>query len=123
MYAAHLAFPADFEGWRHAARNFLAADVAPEQVLWTVEGDDPELFAAVDLPARARAKAIRLTVPADFMELLRKLICHSDRTRFELGYRLLWRLRTAPHLLAVKSDFDVRRAETMAAAVAATCIR
>jgi probable DNA metabolism protein len=118
MYAAHLTFAADFESWRHAARNFLAADVAPEQILWAVEGDDPELFPPVDLPARARAKAVTLTVPAGFMELLRKLICHNDRTRFELGYRLLWRLRTEPHLLAVKSDFDVHRAEAMASAVA-----
>jgi probable DNA metabolism protein len=118
MYAANLAFPADFDGWRHAARNFLAADVAPEQILWVVEGDDPNLFPHTDLPARARAKAVTLTVPAAFLDLLRKLICHSDRTRFELGYRLMWRLRTEPHLLAAKSDFDVHRAETMASAVA-----
>ena len=118
MYAAHLAFAADFEGWRHAARNFLAADIAPEQIAWSVDGDEPELFPVADLPARARAKAVKLTVPPAFMELLRKLICHNDRTRFELGYRLLWRLRTEPHLLAAKSDFDVHRAEAMASAVA-----
>ncbi len=118
MYAAPLAFPADFEGWRRAARNFLAADVATEQILWSVEGEDAELFPALDLPARATAKAVTLTVSASFMELLRKLICHSDRTRFDLGYRLLRRLRTEPHLLAVKSDFDVHRAEAMASAVA-----
>ena len=118
MYAARLAFAADFEGWRHAAHNFLAADIAPEQILWSVDGDDPELFPQVDLPARARAKAVTLTVPAAFMELLRKLICHSDRTRFDLGYRLMWRLRIEPHLLAIKSDFDVHRAEMMASNVA-----
>lgn len=118
MYAAHLAFPADFEAWRNAARNFLAADLSPEQILWTVEGDESGLFPAADLPGRARAKAVTLTVSPAFMELLRKLICHSDRTRFDLGYRLLWRLRLEPHLIAVKSDFDVHRAEMMASGVA-----
>ncbi len=117
MYAARLAFPADFESWRHAARNFLAGDIAPEQIAWSVEGDDPELFPAAHLPARVRAQPIVLTLPAAFIDLLRQLICHSDRTRFDLAYRLLWRLRAEPNLLAMKADFDVRRAETMVSAV------
>jgi len=38
MRVVRLASETDFEGWRAAARSLRAADAAPEDVLWTVEG-------------------------------------------------------------------------------------
>ena len=40
-----LAAPDDFDGWRDAARGLALIDVAPDEVLWQVEGE-PDLFAA-----------------------------------------------------------------------------
>ncbi len=118
MFAATLAFPADFDSWRNAARHFIAAGIAPGQIAWTVEGEASDLFLAGDLPAEQRRAVTPFKVPSAFIDLASKVICHSDHTRFDLAYRLLWRLRGEPHLLAVKSDFDIHRAQMMASAVA-----
>ena len=36
--------PDDFDGWRDAARELIAAGVPPMSVVWQVAGDDGELF-------------------------------------------------------------------------------
>lgn len=118
MRLGQLAHPADFEGWRSAARAFLAADVAPGDVLWRVgEGDD--LFSnasapAAPTPSPASQPSAPFHVPRDFLELARLVACHADEGRFALLYRLLWRLRADRRLLERSTDADVFRANAMA---------
>jgi DNA polymerase len=106
-----LAGPADFPGWRAAARRLFLADVPPEEVIWTLEGA-PDLFGGTsDLPAAGEGA---FNVPRRFVELAKSGLLHSDPQRFALFYRLLWRLRQEPQLMEVTVDADVVRATLLA---------
>ena len=108
----------DLAGWREAARALASAGVRPESVEWRV-GPAPSLLSENAAPASAAAVApsTRFTVPRGFLALAGAVVLHSDAARFALLYRLLWRLRTEPRLLAVAIDPDVARAEAMVSAV------
>jgi uracil-DNA glycosylase len=105
----------DFDGWRQAARTLALDGVAPEDVMWSVEGAEGELFAPVI--SQPHSSAGTFSVSARFVELARIAILNRDRERFALLYRLLWRLRGHHDLLEVATDSDVIRVEAMAKAV------
>jgi uracil-DNA glycosylase len=117
MHSVTLQHAADFTGFRSAARELLAAQVPPDHVSWRTVHETGHLFgeAPQDLPTAAAQSAV--TVPRVFMELAAEVALHSDPTRFALLYRLLWRLRSEPRLLALAVDADVARARAMAQAV------
>ncbi|MDE2403969.1 MAG: UdgX family uracil-DNA binding protein [Sphingomonadales bacterium] len=113
-----LATADDFDGWRDAARRLVAAGIAPDDVRWGVEGeDDADLFAGdAGVPA-AGDGAPALRVSRAFLELAGKAALHRDPARFDLLYRLLWRLRQAPRLIEDGTDPAVRRLRLLAAQV------
>jgi len=115
MRIARLAGPTDFEGWRKAARALRLAGVTPGEVVWAAGGEG-ELFADGD-PAPA-ADAPAFTAPRAFVDLAQEVICHRDPERFNLLYRLLWRLQDQPGLIQDITDPDVARAREMAKSVA-----
>ena len=105
----------DFEGWRDAARRLAEASVAPEEVVWRVEGGAGDLFvSAEDAPPAGRRS---LRVPRRFIDLAEWVVCHRDPERFALLYRMLCRLQDEPKLLDLTTDDDVFRVEMMAKAV------
>ncbi len=111
--------PTDTGGFRAAARRLLAEGVAPGEVEWSTGGAD-ELFqpepGSAGPPVLAEpAPAPR--VPAWFGELCDQVSLHREPARFELLYRLLWRLQREPGLRHDPLDADRIRAEHMAAAV------
>lgn len=106
----------DFNGWRAAARRLVMANVKPEDVTWSVDGDQSELFDAT-LPPSSPAPSARFNVPKAFIDLAKHVILNRDPERFALLYRLLWRLRSNSDLMHVATDPDVARAEAMAKAV------
>jgi len=98
----------DFGEWRDTARHLLAQGIAPRDIDWLTETlASQELFPPAPLPSSA---APTVSVPKDFLPLAESLICHSDPARFDLAYRLLWRLQTEKDLLHVRSDPDIARA-------------
>ncbi len=106
-----LAGETDFAGWRAAARRLALAGVAPQDVCWAVEpGAGPVEGEATSMPAG-------FTVPRDFLDKAEAVICHRDPARFDLLYRLIWRLRAEPRLMAVASDPDVQRLGALEKAV------
>ncbi|GLQ81298.1 uracil-DNA glycosylase [Mesorhizobium huakuii] len=112
-YGVLLESETDFAGWRDAARRLALNEVRPEDISWHVaagSGRPPS-----DLPAVP--DGVQLVVPRDFIEHAETAFCHSDPSRFALLYRMLWRLRTEPKLLAIASDPDTRRLEAMEKAV------
>ncbi|NBB16795.1 UdgX family uracil-DNA binding protein [Caulobacter sp. SLTY] len=115
MRIARLAGPTDFEGWRKTARALRLAGVTPGEVVWAAGGEG-ELFADGD-PAPA-ADAPAFTAPRAFVDLAQEVICHRDPERFNLLYRLLWRLQDQPALIQDITDPDVARAREMAKPVA-----
>lgn len=122
MRSVALRSPTDFDGWRSAARGLLAEQAHPEDVTWIVVSEHGSLFAQSDEPqdfesTSVAAKASAFRVPRAFLELARAATCHRDEARFALLYRLLWRVRQQPNLLAFSMDTDVAAVRRMAQAV------
>ena len=137
MQVVRLATETDFAGWRAAARDLRARHVAPGEALWTVEGElfspppqgegDREAVEGVS-PRRSGGQPPPpcgspspngggegiFCVPREFMELAEAVVLHRSDERFELLYRLLWRLAAEPHLLRLASDEDVAKARLFA---------
>lgn len=107
-----LAHTADLAPWREAARALLAAEVPPEQVAWT-----GGLLDAEPIPETIGGTEPK-RVPRAFVELAEVALRHRDERRHPLLYRVLWRLTHGEHdLLAVRTDPDVLRLETLVRAV------
>lgn len=116
MHAVTLAHPADFDGWRDAARAMLAAGVAADAVIWRVAGDGGDLFAGGAAPALAAA-APALTVPRRFVDLAQSVIAHADPERFALLYMALVRISASRALVDDAADPLIHRLDHMAKAV------
>jgi uracil-DNA glycosylase len=122
-YAVHLPRCDDFAFWRERARGLVQSDIPPDRVSWVEPGGMGDLFAA-ESPARSDKRLP--TPPADappvrasqrFLTLARSAALHSERTRFGLLYRVLWRLQRNPRLMEDKADPEVRRIEELAKSV------
>ena len=97
MRAATLASETDFDGWRKAARAFRLEGIEPAQARFVVEGaGEGGLF---DAPAPATAANGEFTVSKAFVDVARDVVLHRSGDRWDLLYRLLWRLRDEPDLM------------------------
>ncbi|WP_254511196.1 UdgX family uracil-DNA binding protein [Anatilimnocola floriformis] len=102
-----------FDDWRETARELLCAEVPPAEVHWSAESDSL-LFA--DELAPAAPKTIH--VPPQFVALAKDVAFHRDSRRWEILYRLLWRLTHGERqLLEISTDDDVHAATQMQKAV------
>ena len=119
LRTATLAGGADLEGFRHACRTLWAEQVEPGRVRWQIGSEADETPDAVPpAPVAATPPVVRtLHVPAAFMPLCEQVILHRDPGRFDLLYRLLWRLQTEPGLRNDPRDADWVRAQEMAGEV------
>ncbi|MCA2374975.1 UdgX family uracil-DNA binding protein [Agrobacterium genomosp. 3 str. CIP 111-78] len=122
MYGPVLEGRGDLSEWRDAARMALAANIPPEAIDWRLWDDEAGLldFAGEPLPTPKVGEA-QVSVPSAFVALAQAVICHSDKGRFALLYRLLWRLRQDRALLQFKSDPDVSQARLLEKSVRRDC--
>ena len=104
MHTVRLAHETDFEGWRTGARSLALAGVHPAEARFVV-GDGGEGLFDAPLPPPVEGKAF--AVPRAFVDLAEQVCLHRDPDRFDLMYRLLWRVRDRPGLIQVLSDRDV----------------
>lgn len=101
-----------FDAWRAAARNLLAANVRPEDVSIADRSasEAGSLFGASHdvLHPPVPAQSLRpLTVPAIFVSRARTVACHRSPDRWNLLYRVLYRLQAQRTLLSIDVDPDV----------------
>ncbi|HHY50382.1 MAG TPA: DUF4130 domain-containing protein [Alphaproteobacteria bacterium] len=109
----------DLAEWRAAARGLLCAGIPPEAVAWAEPGVASELFAGTEpLPPPLVERKVG-TVPARFLTLAELAICHRDPERFDLLYRLLWRLQKDRRIFLNRDDPDVGKLHRRVQAVAA----
>lgn len=105
---------ADLDGFRAAVRGLAARRVPPEAISWTAAGES-DLFGDHDGAAEA---APPVALPRALGELIRLVVCHSDRERYALLYAAIWRVLNGERaLLDVQSDPLVHRLEGMAKSV------
>lgn len=105
MHVGTLADETDFEGWRKAARAFRLAGVPPEKAAFRIGSGADGLFDEA-VPA-ARPDASPFGVPKVFVDMAHDVILHRSADRFDLLYRLLWRLAEEPDLMKVVTDTDL----------------
>ncbi len=115
MRVVELSSPIDLAGWRAAARSLRAEGTPPQAVNWRVA--DPHRLPMAEASPAPAASAAPFPVPRRFLGLAADVVCHRSPRRFDLLYRLLWRLEREPHLLGLHTDPDVAEALTMAKAV------
>lgn len=120
-----LAGPTDVLGFRARANTLLAQQVAPAQIAWDA-AVAPGCVASVDTDAQrpsSRPSALHAIVPRSFLRLTELVVLHRDAMRFDLLYRLLWRLVHEPELAASSGDADMVLAQSMAQAVRRDLLR
>lgn len=112
-----------YEGWRRAARSALADSVAPAEVTFRsadTEHREPSLFQHTQgIATPVGDTEGRFTVPRAFVTLAEQAACHRDERRWDLLYRVLWRIVNGERaLLEVATDADVQLLIRMAKNVA-----
>lgn len=112
-----LPVPPDFNAWREAARDALRQGYTPEQI----DLQDTTQPSALDLltidEAPASAPMPQPHVPKAFLEAAKLAAVHRDPQRWNLLYRLLYRLQTNRDLLKVEVDDDVAELKRMEAQI------
>lgn len=118
-YVVHIADIEDFTAWRDEARCLVQAGIAPDRVVWTEpEGQAGDLFAGGDLGSpRPPIDAPQVRANRAYLDLARMALLHSDSVRFDLLYRVLWRLQSNTRLMDDAADPDVRRLHELARVV------
>ncbi|GGC93331.1 TIGR03915 family putative DNA repair protein [Halopseudomonas salina] len=94
----------DFECWRSQARQLLAQNVPPHDVVWEDERI-PQLFAAEPAPAYA-ATASTHRVPAELLGQLKSAARYRTPGRWNLLYRILWRVVRGERQAMLAGDPD-----------------
>lgn len=98
-----------FESWQSAARGLLREGIPPAEVQWN-DGTLVQSSLLTLTAPRAAEPVTEYRVPARFIELAQRAAAHSDPQRWELLYRLLWRIVRENHeLLSQEKDSDVAR--------------
>lgn len=114
-----LASPVDVHGFRSQSNNLLAHQVPPADIAWqahAVDGCSEPVRGLVSRPP-ASTTALNAIIPRSFLRLTELVVLHRDEGRFDLLYRLLWRLVHEPHLVTGAHDADMAQAQRMGQAV------
>lgn len=109
---------ADFKEWHESARECILSGIPPNQIVWQTDTNkQTNLF--IDTPVHiAKNKIEKISVPASFLDMAQSAICHSSPQRYDLLYRILYRLQYKnKNLLNLKTDSDVMHLQKLVKAV------
>lgn len=103
-----------FAEWRNTARSLIVRSVRPNDVIWTPETQGG-LFHAESVDNAANREIV---VPSKFIKLAEAVACFDDVEKWDLLYRILFRLTHGErNLLEIESDADISQAKRMEKAV------
>ncbi len=110
-----IAIEPEFANWRNEARRLLREGIAPEQVeLVSSENDNAMHFGFATEPGGDPQRATaQPAVPKAFLDLAEIAACHNDPERWQLLYRVLWRLQAQRMLIKDELDEDIARLRRM----------
>jgi len=98
----------DFEAWRLAARDALHAGYRPEEIALQDATVPSRLTLARELDEEPHGTPFaNPRVSKGFLEAARIAAVHRDPQRWNLLYRVLYRLQSEPDLLKIETDSDV----------------
>jgi probable DNA metabolism protein len=116
-----------FAGWREAARELLAYDVAPDRVTWSSPQMGGDLFSSAPPPAQDDAAAVPPMperaprpaphIPRALMDMLQSAACFRDPERWAFLYRVIWRWQLGEHDVQSPADEDGARLNAMVKAI------
>ena len=106
MRTVRLAHETDLAGWRAGARALRLGGVPPQDARFVVGEATGGLF---DEAPPTQVEGV-FSAPRAFVDLAEQVILHRAENRFDLLYRLLWRLKDEADLLRIVSDRDVAEA-------------
>jgi DNA polymerase len=117
--------PVDVLGFRAQANAMLAHQVPPADIAWQALASLAcgETVRTVVCRPPSLPSALHAIVPRSFVRLTELVVLHRDAGRFDLLYRLLWRLVHEPELAASSHDVDMALAQSMAQAVRRDILR
>ncbi|HEV8659225.1 MAG TPA: UdgX family uracil-DNA binding protein [Thermoanaerobaculia bacterium] len=96
-----------FESWQSAARGLLREGIPPGEVQWNDGTIVQSSLLSLTAP-RVAEPVTEYRVPARFMELAQRAAAHRDPQRWDLLYRILWRIvRENRDLLTSERDPDI----------------
>ena len=108
----------DFDFWRSAARDALQQGLAPGEINFhDATEPEPLTLAFASAAARGGSQIASPHVPKKFLDTARIVAVHRDPQRWNLLYRVLWRLQSEPELMRVEVDDDVAQLYRMEGAV------
>lgn len=103
-----------FADWRTTARLLISRSVVPESIVWAPQTQGG-LF-QTKIPEAENSR--EFNVPAKFIKLAQAVACFDDQSRWDLLYRILFRLtHENVNLLEIGSDVDISQAKRMEKAV------
>lgn len=109
----------DFDQWRSIARDMRQRNVPPSSVQFMAPGQSGLFASVADAVPESDASAnngrpASFRVPKEFLAIAQEVAYHRDGNRWNLLYRVLWRLTTdEPQLMLVFTDDDIHRLMTM----------
>ncbi len=111
----------DFDEWRRISRKLLREGVPPHDATFGAAETHQLLLdlppSTVETPQHV-APGEFVRVPRAFVDLAKTVACHRDPSRWDLLYRVLWRLTHGEaELLEIPTDDDVHRLRLMEKAV------
>ncbi|MBC7371636.1 MAG: UdgX family uracil-DNA binding protein [Bdellovibrionaceae bacterium] len=109
-------FEKTFEGWRGVARDLIQKSIPPGDIHWS---ESLPLLISDTQPAQKRKPLSgRFVVPAEFLDLAEAVAYARDEDRWDLLYRILYRLQFEnPNLMKIAVDPDIHQAQLLQKAV------
>ncbi len=119
LTAYKLRIAPEFAAWREEARRLLRDGIEPDRIeLVDEESDQAMAFEFAPPPEPDPRRAVtQPAVPKAFLDLAEIVACHNDPERWQLLYRVLWRLQGDRSLMKHELDGDIARMRRMDAQV------
>jgi probable DNA metabolism protein len=113
MFRAHQTV-SDYREWRDAARRLLRQRVSPEEVVWTTASDAQDLLFEPEPAGPAPRESGTVMIPRAFFALAEPVSRHSSERRWDLLYRVAWRITNGErNLLEIEIDDTIAELNAM----------
>jgi len=104
----------NYREWLNAARPLLRQRVLPGEIVWTAASEAQDLLFAPEPIDPSTPEGDPVMVPRAFLRIAEQVSRHSSDRRWELLYRVAWRITNGErHLLEIETDDDVAELHAM----------